>query len=349
MNKIKSKAVRVKLKDTEKIRRKLIEKDILEKNLRIFRKNGFSYIPIKKDSYTDLKTTIEFFKKNKEKIDSYQEYIAIEEIKGNLPTSFDIIGNIAVVKLDEDIKKYKREIGNAILKSNKNIKTVCMTDPVSGEYRTRNLEIIAGENKTKTIHKEFNLSFLVDLKKVYFSPRLANERKRIADIVKNDEIIVDMFTGVAPFSVMISKYSNPKMIYAIDKNKDAIELAKINVRKNKAYDKIKLICADSKNVKKLLDKHSKNSINVDRIIMNLPFSSFDFFDYALFLVEKESVIHYYEIISEDVIDKRIEKLKEIALNKNISLTDFRINKIKSYSPREFYIGIDITAKKETPM
>jgi len=348
MEKVKSKAVRVKLKDTEKIRKKLIEKDILEKNLKIFRKNGFSYLPIKKEIDIDLETTTEYFKRNKERINSYQDYIPIEEIKDDLPTSFDIIGDTAVIKLDKDIKKYKKEIGNAILKTHKNIKTVCMTDPVSGEYRTRNLEIIAGENKTKTIHKEFNLSFLVDLKKVYFSPRLANERKRIADIVKNNEIIVDMFTGVAPFPILISKYSDPKMIYAIDKNKDAIELAKINVRKNKAYDKIKLICADSKNVKKLLDKYNP-IINIDRIIMNLPFSSFDFFDCALRLIKNKTVIHYYEIISEERIDKRIEKLKELALNKNISLTDFRINKIKSYSPREFYIGIDITAKKETPM
>ena len=319
MEKVKSKAIRVKLKDTEKIRKELLERDILEKNLKIFRKNGFSYIPVKKDSDVDLDTTVEYFKKNKEKINSYQDYIAVEEIKDNLPSSFDIIGDIAVVKLDDELKRYKLEIGNAILNAYKNIKTVCMTDSVTGEYRTRNLEIIAGENKTKTTHREFKLSFLVDLKKVYFSPRLANERKRIADTVKENEIIVDMFTGVAPFPVMISKYSNPKVIYAFDKNRDAIDLAKINVRKNKAYDKIKLICADSKNVKNLLYKYGINNANVDRIIMNLPFSSFNFFSYALDLVKNKAVIHYYDIIPEDLIKKRIEDLKKVALKRNINL------------------------------
>ena len=60
------------------------------------------------------------------------------------------------------------------------------------------------------------------LKETYFSPRLANERKRITSLVKPGETVVDMFAGVAPFSIMIAKYANPKIIYAIDKNKDAI-------------------------------------------------------------------------------------------------------------------------------
>ena len=48
----------------------------------------------------------------------------------------------------------------------------------------------------------------------------------IASQVKNDEIILDMFTGVAPFPLMISRYAKPKSIIAVDKNKDAIILAK---------------------------------------------------------------------------------------------------------------------------
>jgi len=343
MKKIKSKAVRVKLKDIEKTKNDLKKKRLIDDKLKILKKDGFGYIPVIRD--TNLETADVFFEKNKEKIDSYKESIDIpDKIRKSLPSSFDIIGEIAVIKLDNNINKYKKEVGEAILKTNKNIKTVCMVDPISGQYRTRNIEIIAGIDKTKTIHKEFNLSFFVDIKSTYFSPRLANERKRIADLVKDDETIVDMFTGVAPFPIMICKYSNPKIIYAIDKNKDAIDLAKVNIRKNKAYDKIKLICDNSKNVKKLI-----GSVDVDRVIMNLPFSSFDFFSYALDLVSGKTIIHYYGIINEDKIESRIKDLEKIAITKNISFEKCKVFRIKSYSPREFYIGIDITAKKEVPM
>ena len=54
---------------------------------------------------------------------------------------------------------------------------------------------------------------------------LASERKRVAGLVKPGEIVVDMFAGVAPFSIMIARYAKPKIVYAIDKNKEAIILA----------------------------------------------------------------------------------------------------------------------------
>jgi len=349
MSKIKSKAVKVKIKETEKVRKKLIESNTIDNNLRIYTKNGFSYIPITNEKYNDkiLKSfdiTTGCFLKNKQKFGSYKEAIVFsDKVKQYLPSSFDIIGDIALIKLDENVKQYKTEIGESIIKTNNNIRTVCMVEPVSGEYRTRDIKIIAGENKTKTTHKEFGLSFLVDIKKVYFSPRLANERKRISDMIRNNEIIVDMFTGVAPFPIMIAKYSNAKKVFAVDKNKDAIELAKINVRRNRVYDKIKLIHGDSKNVTDLISK--EGNVKVDRIIMNLPFSSYEYFTHTANLMKKECILHYYEILKEDKINERIKSLKEIALNKNILLIDFNVNEIKSYSPREFYIGIDITAKR----
>ncbi len=113
-----------------------------------------------------------------------------------------------------------------MLETHKNIRTVCLIDPVSGELRTRNVAIIAGENQTLTTHTEYGLSFDVDVETTYFSPRLASERKRVANLVKSGEIVVDMFAGVAPFSIMIARYAKPKIVYAIDKNKEAVLLCK---------------------------------------------------------------------------------------------------------------------------
>ncbi|HDQ16253.1 MAG TPA: tRNA (guanine-N1)-methyltransferase, partial [Bacteroidetes bacterium] len=197
---------------------------------------------------------------------SYKELVSMpEKLKEKLPTSYDVVGDIILIKLDNALLEHKNEIGNSLLNIHKNVKTVCLIEPVSGEYRTRNVEVIAGENKTETVHKEYGLKFYVDVEKTYFSPRLANERMRITKLVKKDEIIADMFTGVAPFPIMIAKKSNPKIIYGIDKNKYAIEYAKKNVVANNLLDKIELICRDSKNVKKIVREK-----NADRIIMNHP-------------------------------------------------------------------------------
>ena len=347
MNKVKTIGVKVKLNNTERVRRELIKRDFLNKDLKIIRTKDHSIIPVKIEKKTVLKDKkyeiIEAkFNKLRKKINSYKKLLRFpKEIEKNLPSSYDIIGDIALIKLNLNLKKYSFKIGKAIIRANKNIKTVLNVEPVSGELRTRNVEFIAGEKKTKTIHKEFGMKFIVDINDVYFSPRLANERKRIANQVKKDEIIVDMFTGVAPFPIVINKFSNPKIIFAIDKNKKAIDLAEKNIRINKMYEKIKLIHGDSKNIKNLIP----NEIKADRIIMNLPFSSNDFLDYAFKIIKKRCIINYYEVIDESKIRDRIKELKKLFQRKSINLENIRINKIKSYTPREFYICFDITAKR----
>lgn len=276
-------------------------------------------------------------------IRSYKDIVSIpENLKEKLPTSYDIVGSILLLKLDRELLDYKREIGDALLRKHKNVRTVCLVEPVSGEYRTRNLEIIAGENNTETVHKEYGLNFYLDVKKVYFSPRLANERLRIAKLVKDNEVIVDMFTGVAPFPIMIAKNSSPRIIYAIDKNKHAIEYARKNLTINKVLDKIELINEDSRNIKIIKEKY--NERRIDRIIMNHPTRSFDFFKYALELVSN-TIIHYYEILPDEKLEDRIKSLEKLAIERGIKLEDVKIKKIKSYSPREFYICFDISAKR----
>ena len=347
MNTEKAIGIQIKLKHAEKIRKYLIKSNLLRTDLKINKDKIFIYFPVKKipeetEYYVNQVITKEF-EKYDTKPRSYKETVALpEKLQHELPTSYDIVGDIILIKLLKKLQLYKKEIGESLLKTNKNIKTVCLIQPVTGELRTRNIEVIAGEKCTKTIHKEYGLKFNVDIGKNYFSPRLATERKRIANLVKPNETIVDMFAGVAPFSIMIAKYASPKIIYAIDKNEHAIKLAKQNIKDNNVLNKIETIRADAKNLHKIL--HKKNT-KADRIIMNLPFSAYSFFPHALKMTADICTIHYYDIIKEGKIQERLENLKKIAEENKIILTNLHTRKIKTYAPREFYISVDITARK----
>ena len=342
---MKSKAVKTKIRDAEKLRRFLIRNKIINNKLKIERDSNYLYIPIKKIiSNIDSCQIIEKdFQKIEKKPHSYENLLNLpEKLMNLLPSSYDVIGDIILIKIPEELLSFKQEIGKALLNVNKNIRSVCLSNPVSGELRTRETEIIAGEKNTKTSHVEYGIKFQLDIAKTYFSPRLSNERKRIADQVSKGEIFVDMFTGVAPFPIFIAKYSEPKIIYAIDKNKESIYYAKKNVGSNQLLDKIEIINADAKEIKYILDK---DNVKANRIIMNLPFSSYLFFNKALEIASKKCIIHYYDILPEVDIEKRIEFLKNISKKYNFKLVKLKINKIKTYAPRVFYIGIDITAKK----
>ena len=337
-----STAICIHLHEAETTRRYLSEKKLLRNDLKIKRDSEFIYFPVKNipkefDSYKIIKKE---FEKRKTTPKTYKEIISIPgKLKSNLPTSYDVIGDIILIKISRDLAKYKEEIGKALLSSNKNIKTICFSEPVTGEFRTRNITVIAGEKRTTTIHKEYGLSFEVDVKNTYFSPRLATERKRVASLVKPDEVVVDMFAGVAPFSIMIAKYAHPKIIYAIDKNDDAVVFAKQNIKRNNVLDKIEVIHADARKIHKILKEKA------DRVIMNLPFSAHMFFKDTLKITKESSIIHYYDILEEKEIQERINELKKIAEENKTILTNLNVRKIKTYAPREFYIGIDITATK----
>lgn len=342
---MKAKALKVDIEQAEKLRKKLIEKKILRKDLKILKNKKFVYLPINSNKLEDNSFSIiqKDFKKYKKKVTHYRDFIILDEkLKDKLPNSYDIVGNIALLKIKNNLLNYKEIIGKAILNSNKNINTVCQIYPIKGEYRKREIEIIAGIKQTKTTHHEYGIKIYIDINKAYFSPRLANERKRISEKIKPKEIILDMFSGVAPFSLMIAKYSSPKIIYSNDKNKDAIKIAKLNVKLNNLLDKIEILCEDARYISKYF---KKKDIQVDRIIMNLPHTGYKYFKSALEIAAKNCIIHYYDILSEEKIEKRKKYLIKISDKMGYKLKFSHVNKIKSYSPREFYIGFDITAKK----
>jgi len=335
-------ALQVELNLAEKTRKFLSDKKLIRKDLRVCKGKRYIYFPLVK--ITDEISSYTIIKKDFDKIiikpKSYKEILKVpDDIKNKLPTSYDVVGEIILIKLSEELSKFQLKIGDALLKVNSNIRSVYKIEPVKGEFRTRKILLLSGEENPLTIHKEYGLSFNLDVQKTYFSPRLANERKRVAKLVKPGEIIVDMFAGVAPFSIMIAKFADPKIVFAVDKNADAIRYAKQNVKTNNILDKIEIIHADAKDIKKKVNQKA------DRIIMNLPFSSHLFFINALDISNKNCTIHYYDILDENKFQVRINELKKIAEEAKFSIENCEIRKIKSYTPREFYIGIDITAKK----
>ena len=133
--------------------------------------------------------------------------------------SYDVVGDIAIIRIPDALKHRSKTIAEAIMQTQKRVKTVlCQASPVSGDLRLRKLEWVAGEKKTETLHKEHGCLFKVDLERCYFSPRLSHERMRISQQVQPSEVIVNMFSGVGCYSITIAKHSAAEKIYSIDIN-----------------------------------------------------------------------------------------------------------------------------------
>src|SRR3989338_1011654 len=190
-----------------------------------------------------MKKNLKFYLKNK---------LSNKELQ-LVPTSFDVVGDILIFSdFPKELAKKEKLIGQTILENYPHIKTILKkTKKYSGKFRLPKLKVIAGEKCKETICKENNVFIKLDVEKVYFSPRMSSERKRIAELIEPNETVLVMFSGCAPFPLVIAKNTKCKEIYGVEINRIAHKYALENVNKNKLENKIRLFFGD---VKKILPK-----------------------------------------------------------------------------------------------
>jgi tRNA (guanine37-N1)-methyltransferase len=227
-----------------------------------------------------------------------------------LYASFDVVGDIAVIKVPEPLLPKKHIIAEALLSSLKNLRTVLLqTTPVEGEYRLRGLEVVAGEPKFETVHREHGCLYRVNLRTVYFTPRLSTERLRVAKLVKEGEVVVNMFAGVGPYSILIAKRVRDVKVYSIDNNPEAYRYMQENIKLNKVEHKVIPLLGDAAEVIKSRLQHI-----ADRVIMPLPEKALAYLPVAYQALRGgKGMIHYYEHVfyekGEDPLQKAVEHVR----------------------------------------
>jgi tRNA (guanine37-N1)-methyltransferase len=256
-------------------------------------------------------------------------------------SSFDIIGDIVIIKIPDSMYKRKQVIADAILSKVKPVKSVFMqSSPVQGDFRVRDVEHIAGENRTLTIYKEHNCRFKVDVSKVYFSPRLSTERERIAALVKDGEVIVNMFAGICTFSIIIAKKHKCK-IYSIDVNPDAYSLCVENVKLNKVTESVIPMLGDAKEI---IMKELKGK--ADRVLMPLPERAKEYLEYAVMALKEKGVIHYFTHVHSDSRKLALDVCKEELAN--VMKAKYEINGtriVREVGPRFYQVVADVMVLK----
>ena len=222
------------------------------------------------------------------------ENVLSEKESDELISAFDQIGEIIIVRIPDSLLSKKKIIGKALLDDVKIVRSVFyQASAVSGDFRTRDLEILAGEDNTETEYKEFGSKFTVDVENAFFSPRLSTERERIANLIQNGEIMTNMFAGVGMFSIMAAK-KKKCTVYSLDINPVASKLCETNIGLNKLAGNIISINGDASEIIKeqLMNKS-------DRTLMLLPERSDEFLESAINTTKNRGIIHYYSHIHAD--------------------------------------------------
>lgn len=331
---MRSLCVAVPRNDAERVRQALLKEGQLRTGLVIGREGDTVFLPTTGRDVMGYSVSEREFQEAFVPIRSYKDIVEVPaELRPKLPTSFDVVGDIALIRISEDLAEHGAAIGDAILRANPRVHVVAADTGVKGPLRIRSLRILAGPARTETTHKEHGLVYRVDVAKAYFSPRLASERDRVASQVQPGEAVADLFAGVGPYAILIARRRQPRVVYAFDANPDAYVRLEENVRRNRAHrveprggDALELV----------------NDIEpLDRAIIDYPQDPDPAYRALLRRILPNGILHYYVILETAERADREKAIRATAEALDRDAKVLRVHEVHGWSPTQKLFAFDI--------
>ena len=257
--------------------------------------------------------------------------------------SFSLLGNVAIVNFhDEASKDEKKKFAKNLLKKNPNIKTVLeKSGRFKGRLRKQKTKFLAGVKTKEILYKENGCVVIFNIDETYFSSRLSNERKEIAEMIKkNDEVLVT-FAGVGPFSIVIAKNSPAKKVYSNELNRKANEYGKENIIRNKLKEKIELVPGDFKKVAVNLKNKKKK---YDVIVMPRPQLKDSFLREAFSLSKKGTRVYYYDFCKVEDANGKVKMIYETAKKCDRKIKIIKVKNAGEIAPYKVRVRIDFEVR-----
>lgn len=257
--------------------------------------------------------------------------------------SFDILGNISLVKFDKNVSLgNKKKFAKEIIKKNKSVKTVLeKVGRFKGRLRKQETKYLIGEKTKEVLYRENDCFFRFNIDNEYFSSRLSNERKEISKKINKRERVFVMFAGVGPFSIIIAKKSNPKIVYSNEVNRDANKYMELNCNLNKVQGKVIQINGDIKRISKKLFQEKKS---FDVIVMPRPNLKESFLKEAFLLRNtsgrNKTRVYYYFFCKQENLDFEVEKIKKEINSFGAKIKIINLKKAGEIAPYKFRFRID---------
>jgi tRNA (guanine37-N1)-methyltransferase len=250
--------------------------------------------------------------------------------------SYDVVGDIAIIIVPEALRAKEQKIAEVLLAGNGRIKVVAKrAGYYGGEFRTIPLTILAGEERKETEVKEFGIRLRINPETVYYSVRSGYERRRIASLVQDDEEVLVLFSGVAPYPLVISRYSRARAIIGLEKNPEAHRYALDNLRQNRKLANIELHLGDAGNLPAAVAGRY-----FDRVIMPLPTMAATFLPTALKVLKRTGWLHFYDLQSPEFFESSVQKIADACLSRSRILDSAEITRCGHCGPRTYRICID---------
>ncbi len=258
------------------------------------------------------------------------------------PSSWAVVGTVVLARF-EDCQR-RREVGEALLELHGEADTVLDDRGIDGAHREPDVEVVAGEGDTETVHVEHGTRYALDLSRVMFSPGNKAERARMGEVVEEGEQVLDMFAGVGYFALPMARAG--ARVTAVERNPTAFQFLLENASLNDVTGRIDPYRGDCREVVGRLPAES-----ADRVVMGYYDATepgddgHAYLDPALGVVAPGGVLHVHAAVPEaelwDRPTSRIEAAADAA-GRTVEVLDRRTVKTHSEGVKHVVLDVQVT-------
>ena len=218
-----------------------------------------------------------------------------------------------------------------------NVERLGVMGEVTGRIRKSGVKMLLGDDDW-VVRRENGVDYGYHVTKCMFSAGNVNERRRMGEIVRRGEVIVDLFAGIGYYSLPILVHSEVEHVHCCEWNNDAVESLEWSLERNNVSSLCTVHRGDNRETSKSIGKVA------DRIIMGLLPTSERSFEAAMeVLSDSGGVIHIHGLAKPDEYSEWAEEVMTGICNyrEGSSVRKIAVNRVKSYAPRWDHVVLDL--------
>ena len=218
-----------------------------------------------------------------------------------------------------------------------NVERLGMMGEVTGRTRKSGVKMLLGDDDW-VVRRENGVDYGYRVTKCMFSAGNVNERRRMGEIARRGEVIVDLFAGIGYYSLPILVHSEVEHVHCCEWNNDAVESLEWGLERNNVSSLCTVHRGDNRETSKSIGKVA------DRVIMGLlPTSEWSFEAAMEVLSDSGGVVHIHGLSRPDEYSEWAEEVMTGICNYREGSTARKIavNRIKSYAPRWDHVVLDV--------
>ena len=262
-------------------------------------------------------------------------------VAGKIPSGYQRLGRVLVVRLDESLRPVLGEIGEAY-RAELGVETVLRkTGPVLGDWRVPWVERIAG-TATETEVVEHGIRYRFDAAELLFSRGNRAERQRAGRMVRPGETVADLFAGIGYFTLPAAR-AGAERVYACEANPASFAYLLENARRNHLERRVIPILGDNRSA-------PIPPGTVDRVFLGLLPTSLPFIERALCLGRPSGAwLHVHLVVGAREGPAGAEaRVREAVERLGAAVLEARAREVKPYGPGAVHAVVDVHARAGGP-